>query len=82
MAEVKFEEVLTELEGIVRELEGGDLTLDESLAKYEKGIVAYKRCHELLSKAEKKIETLMRSDDGALAPQPLEAEATFQGTQA
>ncbi|MBM4085388.1 MAG: exodeoxyribonuclease VII small subunit, partial [Planctomycetes bacterium] len=45
MAKVKFEDALKELEEIVRQLEDGDLSLDESLAKYEAGIKAYRKCY-------------------------------------
>ena len=39
-----FEKALKELEKIVRELESGDVSLDESLKKFEKGIELYKGC--------------------------------------
>ena len=40
----KFEEALKELEGIIEELEGGELTLDESLGRYERGVKALTAC--------------------------------------
>tara|TARA_B100000925_G_C21594959_1_gene297934 strand:+ start:67 stop:303 length:237 start_codon:yes stop_codon:yes gene_type:complete len=53
-----FEESLQDLEKIVTELESGKISLDESLKKYEEGVKVFKSCKELLSKAEKKIQSL------------------------
>ncbi len=70
----KFEEHLARLEKIVEELEGGDLTLDESLARYEEGVKALKKCYEILRDAEKRVEILLKSDDGTLKTEPFKAE--------
>lgn len=56
-----FESALKELEQIVRELESGDVNLDESLKKFEKGIELYKNCRSTLEGAEKKIKILSDS---------------------
>ena len=77
---VKFEEGLTRLETIVEELEAGDLTLDESLAKYEEGVKAFKQCHEILRDAEKRVETLLKSADGSENVVPFEPEETKSDT--
>jgi exodeoxyribonuclease VII small subunit len=53
-----FENSLKELEKIVRELESGDIDLDESLKKFEQGIQLYKNCRTTLENAEKKIKIL------------------------
>ena len=53
-----FEEALGELENITRRLEGGQLTLDESIQAYEKGMELRRLCAEMLEKAEKKLEYL------------------------
>ncbi|HBI21074.1 MAG TPA: exodeoxyribonuclease VII small subunit [Legionella sp.] len=53
-----FEKSITELESIVMQLEKGDLSLDESLKQFEKGIALARKCEETLSKAEQKIEGL------------------------
>ena len=58
-SKMKFEEGLALLEKIVEELESGDLTLDESLARYEQGVKAFKMCHEMLRDAEKRVEALL-----------------------
>ncbi|MDD5135914.1 MAG: exodeoxyribonuclease VII small subunit [Candidatus Omnitrophica bacterium] len=66
MAEMKFEDALKRLEKIVEELEGGDLSLDESLEKYEEGIRLSKTCAKKLEIARKKVEILLRSEDGSV----------------
>lgn len=59
---VSFETSLEVVERIVHELEEGQLGLSESLAKYEEGVRHLRRCHELLVRAERKIETLTGVD--------------------
>ena len=54
-----FDEVLKELEEIVSTLERGNLSLEESLKKFERGIKLSTHCLEKLNEAEKKIETLI-----------------------
>lgn len=56
-----FESSLKELENIVRELESGEVNLDESLKKFEQGIELYKKCRSTLEGAEKKIKILSDS---------------------
>jgi exodeoxyribonuclease VII small subunit len=62
----RFEESLKRLEEIVRELEGEDLTLEESIAKFEEGVRLGKVCRELLDKAEARIKLLVENEKGAL----------------
>lgn len=65
MAEKKtFEKSISELEEIVAKLEGGNVTLDESLELFEKGIKLSKSCQQMLDAAEKKVSILMTNDDG------------------
>lgn len=56
-----FESILTKLEKVVGELEAGDLPLDKSIEKFEKGIEMYNDCREFLTSAEKKIKILTES---------------------
>ncbi len=58
-----FEEQLTELRGITKQLEDGQLTLDESLKLFEKGIVLYRTCSSLLETTERKVSVLMESNE-------------------
>lgn len=62
-----FEHSLSQLETIVRQLEKGELTLDESLKQFEKGIGLARQCQEVLNKAEQKIEILTADQDKPLA---------------
>jgi len=61
--EKSFEEALAGLEDVVAKLESGEIPLEESIELYERGIGSFKRCHELLRAAEKRIEGLV-SDGG------------------
>ena len=55
---IHFEQSISELESIVMQLEKGELSLDESLKQFEKGISLARKCEETLNKAEQKIEML------------------------
>ena len=57
--EMSFEEALTELEKVVLELEGGQLSLDESIACYEKGMRLSKICQQKLDESESKVAKLI-----------------------
>ncbi|MBC7911756.1 MAG: exodeoxyribonuclease VII small subunit [Pyrinomonadaceae bacterium] len=59
-----FEASLAALEKIVRELERGDLPLEESLRLFEEGVTLSRECQERLSQAERRIETLLRDAEG------------------
>jgi exodeoxyribonuclease VII small subunit len=63
-----FEAALGELEGIVKKLEEGDLTLEASLALYERGVELSRFCHARLADAEKRIEVL--DERGQIRPAP------------
>jgi exodeoxyribonuclease VII small subunit len=56
--DLSLEGSLAELERIVRALEDGELTLEESLKEFEKGVSLVRRCNVLLDGAEQKIEIL------------------------
>jgi exodeoxyribonuclease VII small subunit len=72
MPEKSFESSLEELEQIVRQLEGGDLPLDRSLELFEQGVRLSRECQKRLDEAERKVEILLRGDDGAYRPTPFE----------
>ncbi len=59
-----FDDVLKELEEIVSTLERGNLSLEESLKKFERGIKLSTYCLKKLNEAEKKIETLVEKVGG------------------
>lgn len=72
MADMKFEEALKKLEKIVSDLEDGNLPLDDSLDKYEEGIKLSKLCAKKLEIAKKKVELLLKSEDGTYELKPFE----------
>jgi exodeoxyribonuclease VII small subunit len=63
-----FEAALSELEAIVKRLEDGDLTLESSLALYERGVELSRFCHSRLEQAERRIEILNERGDLKTAP--------------
>lgn len=74
MAEKKFEEAMERLEQIVEALEGGDLTLEESLKIFEEGMNLIRFCSKKLEEAEQKVTLLIKESGGKLTQQPFELE--------
>ena len=72
---IKFEDALTRLEGIVEELENGELSLEESLAIFEEGIKLSRICTKQLDEIERKIEILIKGENGELHVMPFEEES-------
>lgn len=73
----RFDEALAELEGLVEHLEQGDLSLEESLTQFERGVTLARQCRDALAAAEQKVELLSSDDtDEKLTdlPQPDEPE--------
>jgi len=68
--EKSVESSLEELEQIVRQLEGGDLPLDRSLELFEQGVRLSRECQKRLDEAERKVEILLRGNDGAYSVTP------------
>ena len=68
----QFEVALEELEGVVDQLESGDLSLEDSLAAFEKGIGLVKYCNQKLNEVERKVELLIRDKEGRLHLRTLE----------
>lgn len=69
---ISFEELYHELEETVRRLEAGDLTLDESLALFERGTLLAEQCNSLLDGAELRVRQLTTRPDGTLEARPFE----------
>ena len=59
---ITFEEALAQLEKIVKQLESGDTTLDESVKLFEKGIKLSELCSNYLKQAQQKVEILINND--------------------
>ena len=63
MAKEKFEEALGRLEYIVRKMEAGDMTLEESLKAFEEGIKLARLCSRRLDEAERRVEMLLKQEE-------------------
>ncbi len=74
--EPRFEEALAELEGVVRRLEQGELPLEDSLAAFERGMALVKQLSTRLEAIERRVEVLLKQDDGSLVVRPLDDEET------
>ena len=66
-----FEAAIAELESIVKKLEEGDLSLEQSLALYERGVQLSRYCHGRLEQAERRIEILSERGELKAAPPSL-----------
>lgn len=71
---LSFEKAMDELESIVRNLESGKTTLEESISAYERGVVLKNHCEQKLREAQMKIEKIIVSPNGSLSTQPLDDE--------
>lgn len=71
LTKLSYEEGIEQLEAIVDSLENEDLTLEESLNKFQKGIDLYKYLYNMLNKVEGEIKIIMKDGDG-------EGEEEFQ----
>ncbi len=69
-----FEASLTSLEKIVRELERGDLPLEQSLELFEHGVRLSRECQERLNQAERRIEVLLKDENGNPTLEVIKAE--------
>ena len=63
-APAQFESSLAELESLVKQMEQGDMTLEASLAAYERGVKLSRQCQEALSQAQLRIQELKTGADG------------------
>ena len=74
---LSFEEAFKELEDTVQRLEGGGLTLDESIALFERGMKLAKHCGQKLDDAELKVSQLVPSDERGYETMSFEEEDMF-----
>jgi exodeoxyribonuclease VII small subunit len=70
IAGLSFEDALKELEGIVQQLERGQVKLDEAITAYERGALLKKHCEQKLAEAKMKVEKIVFSADGSVGSQP------------
>ena len=62
--EKSFESSLIELEKVVEQLEAGDLPLERMLELFEQGVRLSRECQKRLDEAERKVEILLKNDEG------------------
>lgn len=67
-----FENSIDELEKIVEQLESGELTLEESIKKFEEGVKLSKFCSDKLDETEKKINILLSDSSGNVKETPFQ----------
>lgn len=65
--DIDFEAAITELEDIVKELERGNLKLDKALEVFQRGIELSRLCSAQLAEAERKIDLLVKGNDGNIS---------------
>lgn len=63
MSKEKFEVMLAKLEEIVRRMEAGEMTLEESLVAFEEGIKLSRNCSKTLDEAQRKVEILLQDGE-------------------
>jgi exodeoxyribonuclease VII small subunit len=69
----QFEEALKKLQELVEKLEKGDLPLEEAMECFSEGIRISQFCHKKLEEAEKKVDMLLKDQQGGWASAPFEA---------
>jgi exodeoxyribonuclease VII small subunit len=70
--EMSFEEAMLALEGVVSQLERGEVALEQSIALYERGAALKAHCAAKLKDAEEKVEMIRSSEGRAVAVNPVE----------
>jgi len=71
---VDLEKAMQELEHVVEQLEGGDLSLDKSLQQFEKGVQLSRDCQAALTDAEQKVQVLMNAELKDIAAEDLDGQ--------
>lgn len=74
MAVEKFETSLKKLEDVVHKLEGGSLSLDDSIKAFEEGVKHAAFCAKKLDEAERKVEILIKQRDGSFRKEPFRGD--------
>ena len=70
----KYEDIVARLAKVVERLEGGGLSLEESIAAFEEGIKLSRFCHSKLEQAERRVEILLKNESGQMQAVPFETE--------
>ena len=72
MKDMKFEEAMIKLEGEIKKLESGNMTLDESIASFEEAVKLIGVCNSQLENAERKVRLLTEASDGTVTDVPFD----------
>ena len=72
MKDMKFEEAMTKLEGEVKKLESGNMSLDESIAAFEEAVKLIGVCNKQLDDAERRVRLLTEAADGSITDVPFD----------
>ena len=72
MKEIKFEDAIIKLEGEVKKLESGNMTLDESIAAFEDAVKLIGVCNKQLENAERRVRLLTETEDGSITDVPFD----------
>ncbi len=76
--QMSFEEAMKRLDEIVKGLEKGDVTLNDSMALFEEGTALIRRCTEMLDSAEQQVVRLKKGEDGAPVELPFDDTESMQ----
>ena len=68
--DISFEEAMNKLESTVSSLEGGNMSLDDSIVAFEDAVRLVRLCNEKLENAERKVKILIENPDGAVTDAP------------
>ena len=74
MKNVKFEDAMIKLEGEVKKLESGNLTLDESITAFEEAVKLNGVCNKQLENAERRVRLLTEGNDGSITDVPFDID--------
>ncbi len=76
MAKQTFEKAMDQLEQIVQKLETGELSLEDSLKKFEEGVKLSNFCSKKLDETEKKVTLLIKNQEGQIFEEPFDPESS------
>ena len=72
MKKINFEEAMAKLEGEVKKLDSGSMTLDESIAAFEEAVKLVRICNERLEDAERRVRILTEAANGSITDLPFD----------
>jgi len=74
-----FEEALSRLEGIVGRLESGELALEEAVRLFEEGMTLSRFCGKKLDDAQRRVEILVKNEEGEMSEVPFNSDVDAEG---